>query len=163
MLGAHANDVPVGLDAERGRDNQRDARAAEARVAALELDDCIDEICRGPLGPSLPCRFGESAQRPTDLALGAAIDTQSVIAASGAGSRWCLAYAPCFFARFASPSLQTFKLRLALLEKKATDKGLLLTEIQVAALERKREKQLKRASCLNQPAPGRGLTDVLAV
>jgi len=60
-------------------------------------------------------------------------------------------------------SFQTFKLRLALLEKKAADKGLLLTEIQVAALERKREEQLKRASCLNQPAPGRGLTDVLAV
>lgn len=38
-------------------------------------------------------------------------------------------------------SLQTFKLRLVLLEKKAADEGLLLTEIQVAALERKRDEQ----------------------
>lgn len=37
--------------------------------------------------------------------------------------------------------LQTFKLRLALLEKKAADEGLLLTETQIAALERKREEQ----------------------
>jgi transposase InsO family protein len=37
--------------------------------------------------------------------------------------------------------LQTFRLRLAALEKKAAEEGLLLTETQVAALERKREEQ----------------------
>ena len=37
--------------------------------------------------------------------------------------------------------LQTFKLRLALLESKAAEEGLVLTEAQVAALERKREEQ----------------------
>jgi transposase InsO family protein len=37
--------------------------------------------------------------------------------------------------------LQTFKRRLAALEKKAAEQGLLLTETQVAALERKREEQ----------------------
>ena len=39
--------------------------------------------------------------------------------------------------------LQTFRLRLAVLEKKAAEDGLLLTEAQVAALERKREEQLE--------------------
>lgn len=39
--------------------------------------------------------------------------------------------------------LQTFKRRLAALEKKAAEDGLLLTEVQVAALERKREEQLE--------------------
>lgn len=39
--------------------------------------------------------------------------------------------------------LQTFKRRLAALEKKAAEEGLLLTEVQVAALERKREEQLE--------------------
>jgi len=38
-------------------------------------------------------------------------------------------------------NLHTFRLRLAALEKKAADEGLLLTEVQVAALERKREEQ----------------------
>jgi hypothetical protein len=37
--------------------------------------------------------------------------------------------------------LQTFRLRLAALEKKAAEEGLLLTETQIAALERKREEQ----------------------
>lgn len=37
--------------------------------------------------------------------------------------------------------LQTFRLRLAALEKKAAEEGLLLTEMQVAALERKREER----------------------
>jgi hypothetical protein len=35
-------------------------------------------------------------------------------------------------------TLQTFRLRLAALEKKSAEQGLVLTEIQVAALERKR-------------------------
>jgi transposase InsO family protein len=39
--------------------------------------------------------------------------------------------------------LQTFKLRLAALERKAAADGLVLTEAQVAALERKREEQLE--------------------
>jgi transposase InsO family protein len=39
--------------------------------------------------------------------------------------------------------LQTFRRRLAALEKKAAEDGLLLTEVQVAALERKREEQLE--------------------
>lgn len=38
-------------------------------------------------------------------------------------------------------NLQTFRLRLAALEKKAAAEGLLLTETQIAALERKREEQ----------------------
>jgi transposase InsO family protein len=37
--------------------------------------------------------------------------------------------------------LQTFRLRLAALDKKAAEEGLLLTETQIAALERKREEQ----------------------
>lgn len=37
--------------------------------------------------------------------------------------------------------LQTFRLRLAALEKKVAEEGLLLTETQIAALERKREEQ----------------------
>jgi transposase InsO family protein len=37
--------------------------------------------------------------------------------------------------------LQTFRLRLAVLEKKAAEDGLVLTEAQVAALERKREEE----------------------
>jgi len=37
--------------------------------------------------------------------------------------------------------LQTFRRRLAALEKKAAEEGLLLTEVQIAALERKREEQ----------------------
>jgi hypothetical protein len=36
-------------------------------------------------------------------------------------------------------ALQTFRSRLAALEKKAAAEGLLLTETQIAALERKRE------------------------
>lgn len=39
--------------------------------------------------------------------------------------------------------LQTFKRRLAALEKKSADEGLVLTERQIAALERKREEQLE--------------------
>jgi transposase InsO family protein len=39
--------------------------------------------------------------------------------------------------------LQTFRLRLAALEKQAAEQGLVLTEAQVAALERKREEQLE--------------------
>jgi transposase InsO family protein len=39
--------------------------------------------------------------------------------------------------------LQTFKLRLAALEKKVAEEGMVLTETQVAALERKREEQLE--------------------
>jgi transposase InsO family protein len=39
--------------------------------------------------------------------------------------------------------LQTFRLRLAVLEKQAAEAGLVLTEAQVAALERKREEQLE--------------------
>jgi hypothetical protein len=39
--------------------------------------------------------------------------------------------------------LQTFKLRLAALEKKIAEEGIVLTEAQVAALERKREEQLE--------------------
>jgi transposase InsO family protein len=40
-------------------------------------------------------------------------------------------------------SLQTFRLRLAALEKESAEKGLVLTETQVAALERKREEQME--------------------
>jgi hypothetical protein len=39
--------------------------------------------------------------------------------------------------------LQTFKLRLAALEKKVAEEGIVLSEAQVAALERKREEQLE--------------------
>src|SRR5690606_14561183 len=39
--------------------------------------------------------------------------------------------------------LQTFKRRLAALEKKSAEEGLVLTERQIAALERKREEQLE--------------------
>jgi transposase InsO family protein len=39
--------------------------------------------------------------------------------------------------------LQTFKRRLAALEKKSAEEGLVLTEGQIAALERKREEQLE--------------------
>lgn len=39
--------------------------------------------------------------------------------------------------------LQTFKQRLAALEKKSAEEGLVLTESQIAALERKREEQLE--------------------
>ena len=39
--------------------------------------------------------------------------------------------------------LQTFRLRLAALEKKVAEEGILLTESQVAALERKREEQME--------------------
>src|SRR5687767_14351618 len=39
--------------------------------------------------------------------------------------------------------LQTFKRRLAALEKKSAEEGLVLTESQIAALERKREEQLE--------------------
>ncbi len=38
---------------------------------------------------------------------------------------------------------QTFTRRLAALEKKAAEDGLLLAEVQVAALERKREEQME--------------------
>jgi transposase InsO family protein len=40
-------------------------------------------------------------------------------------------------------SLQTFRLRLAALEKKSAEEGLVLTEIQIAALERKREERME--------------------
>lgn len=40
-------------------------------------------------------------------------------------------------------TLQTFKLRLAALEKQSAQQGLVLTETQIAALERKREEQME--------------------
>jgi hypothetical protein len=47
------NEVPVDLDTERGRDDQRDARTAESGIAALEFDDCLNELCAGSLGTGL--------------------------------------------------------------------------------------------------------------
>ena len=72
MLGENAtNEVPVDLDAERGRDDQRDARTAEAGIAALELDDCVNEICGGSLGAGLAAllRREQLAVLPSDEVL----------------------------------------------------------------------------------------------
>lgn len=51
ILGENSpHDVPVNLDAEGVRDDQRNTGAAEAWVSAFEFDDGIDEFLRRTFG-----------------------------------------------------------------------------------------------------------------
>jgi len=53
-----ADDILIELDAEGSREDQRNPSAAEAWIAALQLDDRLDEVLRRSLGTGLAASLG---------------------------------------------------------------------------------------------------------